>query len=178
MIKNKNLILKNETKDRGGFLSLELLGVLTVITVIGAAIFTYLGQSNTQADIADATSQLGFVQSAVKTKYTNESTYNGLDEADLVNSSQIPRNMVNGNTLVNAFGGAIDVTSNAASGDVMFDITFEDLPQDACAALAGLKNSNIFEVSVNGGAAAASFSPSEVQDECDQEVNDITWTYY
>lgn len=126
---------------------LETVGALIVgLLVIGAAAFglySAFGKNNV------ATMEQNLVLFRMQTQQFGFGTnYDNLDNSVAMDAGIVPNAFVKGNSLKNAWGGDVNLSSDSSDGT--FTIEMESIPQDACIQLARFQPDSWESVSING----------------------------
>ena len=152
--------MQNRNKQKGVTLIELLLGLVVILVVIGVGIVIY-NQVTSNAGSYQTTSSVMNLNAAVKSLHPRPD-YFGLTNNVLINSGKAPSNLVVGGNLVGQWGGAITLTPRtfdaagltacAAAPCNAFEISYVNVPQDACTTLVlGMERSFDF-ISVGGTA--------------------------
>jgi Tfp pilus assembly protein PilE len=133
--------------------ALLFLGIAAVVIVAAVAFYNNATSSN---KLNNVKSQVQAISGGVQSLYASQSTYTSVSTSLVVNAGLAPQNTINGNAMVNPWGGAIDVTSPAPGRH--FEIEIDNIPADACVNLlsSGMSNEgNMIQMRVNNAATYA-----------------------
>ncbi|HDQ4465230.1 TPA: hypothetical protein P9G65_005543 [Pseudomonas aeruginosa] len=169
-------------KKNAGFLSLEMIGVLAIIAIaivlaVGTVAMMF-GKNEINDEISNvqqlATNAKGLLKTQGQYPFTSAAKMTGA----LAQFGGVPGNItVNGNkasgngTLQNSWGGQILVTPEKVQGsanNVGFSITYKQVPQEACMALATKLSSSamIDEVKISGTANVGAVTAEKAGTQC------------
>lgn len=131
-----NLLEKNEQTGRS---MVEMLGVLAIIGVLSVGGIAGYSKAMTKFKITKTMDQVSMTVANIRTLYSGQRNYNGLETANALDMGVVPAEMEGAaaNTLVNAFQGAVTIETinynnqNASA----FRISYENMGQEACVQL-------------------------------------------
>ncbi len=154
-----------------------LLGV--ALTVIG---LQHIHQTQANERISNTISQLGTIVSQVHQSYgTSPNGYTAINLSDLIKLGTFPQNMVKGTSVIDAWGGAVTVTSAAAN---KWTLTFAGLPISACARMGSATSGSVIALKVNAKSVTLPPSVANMTANCTTKGqgpsagNTVAWTYY
>lgn len=161
------------TAARSAMRGITLIETLLAVAVgavilIGSAVLYIVAVGGNQLD--QAAQQLQSTASGIRQLYAGQPSYAGLTTNVAISARVFPPGMADtgSGTVVNPWKGA--VTVNASATPTTFDITFQRVPQDACAKLVSMNTTgfggSVERITVNGTA----FSPSVAAITPDQAV--------
>ena len=204
--------MKNNENGRS---MVEMLGVLAIIGVLSAGGLAGYSKAMFKHKLNTTMDQITMLVTNIRTMYGTQGNYVGLDKGAAYDLGIIPAAMVEVTeadkdkntpravTLTSPFKGNVDLVTFQADGstdDTGFKLTYEDLPSEACIALAtadfgsgagsgfiGVKAGSTATAEVIGGSNTtdnASYSEgsalvmSDAIDACNAADNDVTWYFY
>ena len=185
--------IKNEQSGRS---MVEMLGVLAIIGVLSVGGIAGYSKAMAKFKLSKAMDQVSTVVTNIRTLYSGQPNYTGLDTSVAIKMGAIPTEMLNGQSpttasvAYNAFNGLVTVVSgNSFSGDTnrTFTVTFEGLGKEACVALASAdwgfgSGTGLVHIgsktTTHGG--TATLSMAEAARLCNQvgDTNSVRWVYY
>jgi Tfp pilus assembly protein PilE len=132
--------------DEAGLSAVEIvLVVLAGLILLAAAIVVYQ-KFQKDNELSDALSGLQQLTAGIEEEYQGQSSYTGLDSQIIIDARLAPDSFVNGSSLVDPWGGSVDVAP-ASQG---YTITFTNVPKYACEALGKQNMGNLLSVTING----------------------------
>lgn len=177
--------LRRATKKQAGFTLVEIIVALIVIAIgIAIAIVAFGGAQESQRSVA-AQQQILQLVAGIKKVYSGPN-YTGLLATNIVNSGNVPSNMVSAGTIVNTFGGTVTLAAaNVGTGGTGngYAITYPLVGRAECNALAaGVKDT--FKIITIGGttvknsvaATPVAYSETAVINACNNETNTFVLT--
>ena len=133
--------------DQSGRSMVEMLGVLAIIGVLSVGGIAGYSKAMTKFKINKTMDQVSMLVANIRTLYSGQRNYSGLDNATAINFGIIPNEMYSSaSKIVNAFNG--EVTIAAAAGNVVagaggtvyankaFQIVYNGLSKEACVSIA------------------------------------------
>ena len=153
---------KMNNKNQNGRSMIEMLGVLAIIGVLSVGGIAGYSKAMMTMKINKTIEQISHMAAAIKTAYMNQSgfideygdpcgKYSFLDKATAVSMGVVPDEIMDDNTLKNAFGGNVDINfvydrsrADYAYGGA-FSIRYDGIPKEACIALATRDWNGIFQ---------------------------------
>ena len=129
--------------NESGRSMVEMLGVLAIIGVLSVGGIAGYSKAMNKYKINKTTDQVSMLVANLRTLFSTQGNYDGLDNAAAVNFGVVPEDMVTksgtSTTLKNAFNGAVTITEAAArsSGEASgvgeaFNIEYAGLSDEAC----------------------------------------------
>lgn len=129
--------------NESGRSMVEMLGVLAIIGVLSVGGIAGYSKAMNKYKINKTTDQVSMLVANLRTLFSTQGNYDGLDNAAAVNFGVVPEDMVTksgtSTTLKNAFNGAVTITEAAArsSGEAAdvgeaFIIEYAGLSDEAC----------------------------------------------
>ncbi len=118
-----------------GLTLMEVAMVLAIIGIVIAAALLYYNSANTARQTTAALGQLAQIQTSVRSLYSGQANYTGVNAANLASSQALPSSMISGTTIRHAFNGNVTIAAtNTPGGGTAsgFTVTFANVPQDAC----------------------------------------------
>ncbi len=189
----------NDKKEEKGLSLIESAMVLALAATVTAGVMFYYQSASDSNKTQSAISEVMSATSAINGLYIGQSSYDGLSERVLVNSSAIPDNYKDDRTnkIRNPFGGDLNVgpAGNKAQG-FGYHITLTNLPKSACVSLATLNlgtSASGYGINVtapegktltNTSGSGSDFmrtnaiSPSDASTNCGNTTNNNTVSYF
>ena len=127
--------MKNNQNGRS---MVEMLGVLAIIGVLSAGGLAGYSKAMFKHKLNNTIDQITMLVTNIRTMYGTQDSYADI-ETNVRSLGIIPASMGTGSTLVNPFKGTVTIAaSDAAAGrdDTAFVVTYDNLPTEACIALA------------------------------------------
>jgi len=171
-----------------GYATIENLGNIAFYALLAAAAIVTVQQLLLYANNIKVSNQIDTLQSAVRTLYSGQAGYLGLDNTVLRNNNVVPPDLIDpssGTGILSAFGA---VTINVDPADSsQFQIQLAGVTAAVCSRLVrnrsgGAQYAGLISVSMNGGAAITAFPVTAAQSGTGCSVttsagNTIQWTY-
>jgi len=171
-----------------GYATIENLGNIAFYALLAAAAIVTVQQLLLYANNIKVSNQIDTLQSAVRTLYSGQAGYSGLDNTVLRNNNAVPPDLIDpasATGIMSAFGA---VTINVDPADSsQFQIQLAGVTAAICSRLVrnrsgGAQFAGLISVSMNGGAAITNFPVSAAQSGTGCSVstsagNTIQWTY-
>lgn len=110
-----------------GYTLTEVIGVLSIVGVLSVSMSMLVNSMFTRYKTNRIQDQIVSLQKLINQRFVADGNYRSATKQQLIKDGVIPKDMINGNQIVHAFGEA-DVTP----GYLTFKITFSELPQTAC----------------------------------------------
>ncbi len=145
---------------------LALLAIVAVVVVLQEAL-----SSN---KVSEAASDVTTLQSNIAQLYGGTANLASLSNTVVIQASAAPNSMVNGNTLLDPWSGAVTVQPDGNAGQ--FDIILAGVPQSACSQLATSVTS-YQSVTINGTANTAPADPGTLATQCDGATNTVQFSF-
>lgn len=134
-------------KKQRGFAMLEVMIATIIVLIAIAGAFVLYQMSNTSTQIADARKELGSIRGNVSRLFSQQPSYEGLNNEVAAKAGLVPSNMIldaDAGTLDNTFGGTVTIAPNDGSGaggtargaNSHYMITYSQVPREACIQLA------------------------------------------
>lgn len=159
--------------SKKGFSLLELLLVLGIIAALVVAAFIVYPKVQDSNRAATEAKNISALMAGVKSLYSGQSYYKGLDDQVAYKAKIYPDNMVvgNGTNFVNSYSGTVSVESSANTStgedDSGFRIKYTLLPSITCAKIITEVGSNFYEINANGVTLEPStMKPSDITAAC------------
>lgn len=191
----KNLY-KNEQSGRS---MVEMLGVLAIIGVLSVGGIAGYSKAMTKFKINKSMDQISMLVANIRTLYSGQRNYSGLDNKNAILFGIIPNEMGNsGSVITNAFAGDVEIKTAAVGTNAAgaFTIKYKGLGQEACVTMAtadwgsgsssGLVQMNVgkteadgakFEGTTGDSALPVSLTNAAANCDCATAVCSIKWTY-
>ncbi len=185
-------------KYEKGLSLIESAMVLALAATVTAGVMFYYQSASDSNKTQNAISEVMSATSAINGLYIGQTSYTGLKESILLNTSAIPDNYkdTDSQKITNPFGGNLLVGPANDSSNYGYYLTLDGLSKSACVSLATLNlgtsakgygvnitdpaNYSSFQASINGSAAAKSsaITPAEAANACandDTTGNSVTY---
>lgn len=120
---------------------IEMLGVLAIIGVLSVGGIAGYSKAMNKFKTNKVIDQINMISTNIRTLFSSQRNYNGLNNSVAVNAGLVPGEMYNANVassvtadggITNAFGGAVKI--KATKNDTAYYILFEGIPASSCAA--------------------------------------------
>ncbi|HCB9839872.1 TPA: pilus assembly protein [Escherichia coli] len=186
-------------KYEKGLSLIESAMVLALAATVTAGVMFYYQSASDSNKTQNAISEVMSATSAINGLYIGQTSYTGLSEAILLNSSAIPDNYkdTDNDKITNPFGGYLNVGASTATSFGYY-LTLDGLDKSACVSLATLNlgtSAKGYGVNISSTAAAgwtsfqstlegsnaaknAAITPSEAAAACTQENSGNSVTYF
>lgn len=128
----------NNKKEEKGLSLIESAMVLALAATVTAGVMFYYQSASDSNKTQAAISEVMSATSAINGLYIGQSSYNGLSESVLKNSSAIPDNYKTDNGIMNPFGGNLTVAAGSNARGYGYSLKLDKLPKSACISLATL----------------------------------------
>ena len=190
--------MKNFYKsEQTGRSMVEMLGVLAIIGVLSVGGIAGYSRAMAKFKISKAMDQMSMLVANIRTLYSGQRSYAGLDNGAANSFGVVPSDMsggAGGAIITNAFGS--DVTIGTSTDNLRFFVAFDGLGREACVQLATAdwgsgSGSGLVSVDPSSGAAAGNadgghtgaalpvaLSQAASDCSCDDSSCSITWTYF
>lgn len=188
--------MKNFKSEQSGRSMVEMLGVLAIIGVLSVGGIAGYSKAMAKFKLTKAMDQVSTTVTNIRTLYSGQPNYDGLDTTVAIQMGAVGAEMLNGaattsaSAAYNAFNGAVTIAS--ADSDRAFTVKFEGLGKEACVALSTAdwgSGSGSGLVSVTTGPTAKSGTtaggslPLKLSDAaagCSDmgDGNSVEWKYY
>lgn len=172
----KNFVKKNLTKKSGAFLiagiSDLMLGILAGVFAIalGMAIFY---STRSSSNVLQFQSEIIQLSSRVSSLYTGSAGYGDLTNEIAIKGGAVPKTLIKGSNLVNAWGGTVTLYSSDDESSFFIEIT--NIPDEECGRLAGNQVNNWISLSINNSILSEESSPAEVINLCNAGKNTLKY---
>ena len=166
-----------------GLSLIEASMVLALSAIVVSGVMYYYQAASDNNKTQSTVSEVMSIISAVNGLYVGTSSYKGLDEKVIMNTSAIPENYKDGNSkIIHPFGGEIKI--GAAAGDTKYFIILKEVPQGACVnlasmnfgtSLAGAGVGDTAETDARAGKLQGkALTPAQAASQCKQSTNTNT----
>ena len=118
--------------------------------IVGGIVF--YNQANTASTTNDAARNINAMASEIRSLYSGQADFDGLDAATLINAGAVPANLVNGTTINNEFPGGSYTVGPTGTGNAQFYIQSNGIETAVCARL-GVFNDSTDQGAVGTGIA-------------------------
>lgn len=172
----KNFVKKNLTKKSNAFLVSGLndlmLGILAGVFVIaaGLAMFYFTRSSG---NVLQFQSEIIQLSSRVSSLYTGSAGYGDLTNEIAIKGGAVPKTLIKGSNLVNAWGGTVTLSSSDDESSFFIEIT--NIPDEECGKLAGNQVNNWISLSINSSVLSDDSSTSDVINLCNAGKNTLKY---
>lgn len=171
--------LKARAQRGYGLLEIAIGLVLVAGIAAGVMMFYQNAQNNNRTN--DAISQVAAIQSAVQGLYHGQSTYSGLDTANIATSGALPNKMIaSTNQLRSPFNTNV-LVSTVTPFDT-YTIEIEDVGSEPCLRLVSQdfgRNVARLATELNTtGVVRRAMTVAEARSACGTDRADIMWTFY
>lgn len=150
---------------------LSLLGVAAVVLIL----YQVMGSNKTQTAVSD----IALLQANSQALYNGQSTFTTLTNTVAIAAKLAPSDMISGATLINPWGGAVNILVNATNSS-QFDINTISVPPEACAKIA-VSFGNVVALKIGaalpGAAQALPVDAGSVAAACNNPSNALTFTF-
>lgn len=160
--------MKNIYKsEQNGRSMIEMLGVLAIIGVLSVGGISGYSKAMAKFKVNKTLDQVSMLITNIRTMYSNQSSYTGIDNASIISFDLASQDMVKGTDLVNPFQGSITVAPGGTGTTVgnSFTVEYQGLDSNSCVTIAssdwgGAPSSGLVTISINdtayswGGTAA------------------------
>jgi len=147
---------------------------LAAIVIVGA--FSLYNNASGTSNMNQARTELQTYVGGIKSLYATSNDFSSVDTELVVSANIAPSSAVDGNTLINPWGGLTVIDGQTRT----FTIEFEDIPDESCTAMlsSGLLNAGtIISMSVDGGTDYTDeIEPAVAISEFDGGTNNIVFT--
>jgi len=169
--------MKNKTSQlfglKSGFSMNELMIYMAIVLFLMGGSYAIYRLLTDTSSTTIAQQAITVMRINIASMYQDQGNYNGLNNAIVIRSGAVPKNLIKGNALVSPFGGAITVTPGTDSST--FNIALSGLEQKPCASLAATQISDWLRVSVNGTTINKSTAVTQAANACSDSGNTITF---
>lgn len=158
-----------------GLTLIEVLLVLGIAAVVIVGAVAFYNNASNATKMNQAKAQIQAIAGGVKTLYAAQSSYASVSTNVVVNAGIAPQNAIDGNNLINPWGGATTVVGAART----FELRMSDVPNDACVNLlaSGLLNEgNIISMRVGATTFTADADPGLAVTSCSPTGNIVRFT--
>ena len=185
--------------EQSGRSMVEMLGVLAIIGVLSVGGIAGYSKAMAKFKTSKALDQVSTTVANIRTLYSGQPNYEGLNTAIAIQMGAIGAEMLSGQSATsatvayNAFNGEVTITATEVSGrkNAGFELVFSGLSKEACVQMASSdwgSGSGSGLVSVQAGSATAGTTASgtlplnlaTAAGGCNVEgdANKVTWLYY
>ena len=185
--------------EQSGRSMVEMLGVLAIIGVLSVGGIAGYSKAMAKFKTSKALDQVSTTVANIRTLYSGQPNYEGLDTAIAIKMGAIGAEMLSGQSATsataayNAFNGTVTISATTVSGraNAGFELIFSGLSKEACVQMASSdwgSGSGSGLVSVQAGKATAGTTASgtlplnlaTAASGCNEEgdSNTVTWVYY
>ncbi|MBU3799339.1 MULTISPECIES: type 4 pilus major pilin [Citrobacter] len=134
-ITKKQKMLRRKKAEKGLSL-IEASMVLALSAIVVSGVMFYYQSASDSNKTQNTVSEVMSVMSAINGLYVGQSSYTGLSDSVLYNSSAVPANYKGANGIINnPFGGRLHVAPNTAGG---YALLLDGVPQSSCVNIASM----------------------------------------
>ena len=134
--------------------AIDIIVWIVILGVVAAGIVLaihYGSDIRTASDVHAEQQNTAALVSDIRQAFQGYPDYSSLSDADLINAKAVPSAItVSGTSLSNVFGNPITLAMDSSNSNA-FDLT-EEVPNDACAAIANSVLKNVTSLTINGSA--------------------------
>ena len=139
-------------KSQSGYTLIEAIMFIGVIAMLAIAVINLINSMLDKYRISRVTQQIVDLQKNIDFRFSAAENFGDLESKLLTGESIVPGDMVGGNKIYHAYKG--EVTIKSAQQDSVYEVTFKDLPYNACTELAMIDwmtgyNSHLVHIKVN-----------------------------
>lgn len=173
----KNLLVKKVLFKRSNAFLIAgisdlMLGILAgVFIIIAGTMYFYFTKSS--GNVLQFQSEIIQLSSRVSSLFTGSSGYGDLTNEIAIKGGAVPKTLIKGSNLVNAWGGTI--TLSPADDESSFFIEITNIPDEECSQLAGNQVNNWISLSVNSSVLSDDSSTSDVINLCNAGKNTLKY---
>ncbi len=151
-----------------GYTLVEVIGVLGIIGMLASSASMLISGMFDRYKKNKVQDQIVSLQKAVNNRYVADGNYKKVDAKNLIKEGVIPRDMHDGDKLIQAYGDA-----SLSPGVLTFKVTFEELPLSACVNLGIMSwvvqdSSDLVSIKINN----KTFKWPEAKDSVKVEIDD------
>ena len=168
--------IRKHHKLKKGLTLVESAIAIAIGVVIVALSVSFFMTASTNQSINETHTDVMSIKDAIDVSYTNVPVYSNLNNARLVNTGTVPSKLLNGSTMMNTFGGAINVSSgNYAGGSRnVMNIEFRLLPDNVCSKVATMRyGKKLVRIRINGTNITLPANTTDTLSACNREPNNI-----
>lgn len=164
-----------------GVLSIEMLVILAVIAIMVITIFlnagSLFGKNETSNELANVQDIMTNTRTLLKTQGVYDFSDSSAMMGALIEFGGVPKSMTvvgestsGSATLINTWGGSVTLAPAASSGGKTgFTLTYEKVPQQACATLATKVSQAVAETAINGSSTVGTVSATTAGSQCTKD---------
>ncbi|MDD4556135.1 MAG: type 4 pilus major pilin [Alphaproteobacteria bacterium] len=189
--------MKSYKSEQSGRSMVEMLAVLAIVGILSVAGIAGYSKAMSKFKEQKLADQVSTLTANIRTAYSSQSSYAGISEENIISYGLAPTDMVVGETLNNAMGGSVAITTADVGGvaDLGFSLQFQGLNKSSCMYLAtsdwgsgqaGLSSMNASSTAAAGDSVASSALPmsletaNEACGDCGANNNtcSVQWIYF
>lgn len=164
-------------KKMKGLSIFEGLLVFGLAAIVLVTALSYFNNATNTSKLNQAKAQVQAIGAGVQSLFSSQSTYATASTSLVVNAGLAPQNAVSGTTLVNPWGGQINVDGFAR----YFEVELLLVPSDSCVNFlsAGvISEGGIIQMEVNGSNTfTTSPNPAQAVSACNSNLNTMTFRF-
>ena len=174
---------KNNKRNQRGLSLIETSMVLALSAIVVPGVMYYYQAASDNNKTQSTVSEVMSIVSAVNGLYVGTSGYAGLTENVIMNTSAIPENYKDGQSIIHPFGGKINI--GATTDKTKYYIILNDVPQGACVNLASMNfgtslaganvGDNVKTTAEAGKLIGDALTPAEASKLCNKDTNKIAF---
>lgn len=175
--------------EQSGYTLIESIMFIGIIIALGISVIALVSSVLDKYRMSRVTQQIIDLQKNIDFRFSIAENFNDLDSNLLTDETIVPGDMVQGNKIYHAYKG--EVTIGSARQGSVYEITFNDLPYNACVELAMVDwmngyNSHVVHIKVNSkyftwqgkNATKLPMEYQNAQSACNtSRQNKITWQF-
>ena len=185
--------MRNFKNDQSGRSMVEMLGVLAIIGVLSVAGIAGYSKAMAKYKLSKTTDQVSMLVANIRTLYSGQRNYAGLDSSKAISFGVVPNEMViDKDTISNAYAGSVTIDAADPSGGIAngaFKVQFNGLGRDTCIALATSdwgsgSSSGLIKMTIGANEYEGANLPVTLDNavsngscECDSTSCSVAWTY-
>lgn len=135
-------------KQSKGYTLLEIMLVLGVITAFSVAGIATYANLHARGQVLQAVQSARDLSNNLMSTYGQSGSFSGLTTAGVAEHNEAPGLTVQGQTLLDPWGG--QVTLESVNSNTQFAVTYTHVPREACANVASQLSKDFAEIQVNG----------------------------
>ena len=141
-----------KTENENGYTLIESLMFIGVVCALGISIINLINNMLDKYRMSRVTQQIKDIQKNIDYRFSAAENFSEIDDGLLTKEKIVPGDMVQGEEIYHAYKGQVLISSDIEGS--VYDVTFEDLPYNACIELAMVDwmtgyNSHLLHIKVN-----------------------------
>lgn len=166
--------MKNRTKTLRGLTLMEALLFLGLMAVVIVGAFALYSNATGASDMNEARTQLQTYIGGVKSFYSAQNDFSSVNTAFVVNAGIAPTAAVDGNALINPWGGNTVIEGSTRD----FRVTFQGVPSNACTGLLStglIEQGTVIQMGVGNTLYSNTIDPATALSLCSTESNNVVF---